>query len=171
MCICMHMHMHICMYMCMCMCMCMCAHRMFTVGRLAFTVRGVRRVLLPPASKAILCTSSFGELWLYTRSRVDGPEAHAHTFRIYAVRRVYRKRRGPVASPLAGFSPVGFGVTRRVTVIPPNPPPCVVVLSWCCDCTVAVVTIELDHVAGCGVGPGYIFELDRLHGLCENTGC
>jgi hypothetical protein len=36
--------------------------------------------------------------------------------------------------------------------------------------TVAVVTIELDHVAGCGVGPGYIFELDRLHGLCENTG-
>ena len=36
--------------------------------------------------------------------------------------------------------------------------------------TVAVVTIELDHVAGCGVGPGTYLNWTRLHGLCENTG-
>eukprot|EP00964_Phaeocystis_antarctica_P047469 scaffold27449_cov45-Phaeocystis_antarctica.AAC.1 len=46
--------------------------------------------------------------------RERGRPRHTHTHTIYAVRRLYSVGAHPVASlPLAGLSPVGFGVTRR----------------------------------------------------------
>eukprot|EP00964_Phaeocystis_antarctica_P033081 scaffold18755_cov56-Phaeocystis_antarctica.AAC.2 len=73
------------------------------------------RTLLASSGGSTLGYGSTTQTHAFRRPPKSGPpEAHAHTHNIYAVRRVCSAA-GPTLwlRPLAGLSPVGFGVTRR----------------------------------------------------------